>query len=356
VPLVPELAINQLDQEAAAAIDQEMRALADQGVHDDTVFTFRGGLLSRTSSEGALTYLARRNAVFFGETHDSSDDKKLAVRIIRQLERRRGKVVVGMEMVQQPFQNVLDWYVFKATPSKGSDKVLFEKTEWATRWGWEFESYLPVLHYCQQQKIRVLALNVEAEVTARVRNKGLVALSKEERKRLVLDADGFLADCLAPSFPEYADSVLRPSFDAHLKMGMFQDDTASFQKFVENRILWDETMASAAARYLYRNPETLMLGLVGGDHVKTGHGIPARIERILENLGYDNARTASVALNPSWKLYSNSKKLVALDKVESKSSLLSRGSLLPAKVAREEGWGGPPPATHHPFSDIVWFS
>ncbi|KAJ1463816.1 hypothetical protein T484DRAFT_1872783, partial [Baffinella frigidus] len=67
-------------------------------------------------------------------------------------------------------------------------------------------------------------------VTARVRNKGLVALSKEERKRLVLDADGFLADCLAPSFPEYADSVLRPSFDAHLKMGMFQDDTASFQK------------------------------------------------------------------------------------------------------------------------------
>ena len=36
----------------------------------DTVFTFRGGLLSRTSSEGALTYLARRNAV--SPKHDTS--------------------------------------------------------------------------------------------------------------------------------------------------------------------------------------------------------------------------------------------------------------------------------------------
>ena len=46
----------------------------------------------------------------------------------------------------------------------------------------------------------------------------------------------FLQDCLAPSFPEYADSVLRPSFDAHLSMGMFSDDDASFKKYAQYQL------------------------------------------------------------------------------------------------------------------------
>jgi hypothetical protein len=56
--------------------------------------------------------------------------------------------------------------------------------------------------------------------------------------------------------------------------------------FVSNRILWDETMASVASRFLLANPEYLLCGLVGGDHVKTAHGIPARIERILTNSNF----------------------------------------------------------------------
>jgi len=359
-PLVPEIPLNELDDATASAIEGELRALAEKGLQDDTVFAFRGGVLSKTSSDGALQYLARRNAVFFGEKHDSADDKELATRIIRELDRRRGGVVVGLEMVQQPFQRVLDWYVFAATPSKGSDKILFERTQWAKRWGWDYEAYLPVLHYCQVRKIRLLALNVEAEVTARVREGGLETLNAEERGRLIIDGEGFMTDALAPSFAEYANSVLRPSFEAHVSMGMFADDPGAFRKFVQNRILWDETMATTAARYLFRNPDKMLVGLVGGDHVKTGHGIPARIERILLNSGFANPRTASVALNPSWKLLSAAKPLVDLDRSEcaANQALYGQRSLCStAEVpAREEGWTAPPPPVHHPLSDIVWFS
>ena len=126
-----------------------------------------------------------------------------------------------------------------------------------------------------------------------------------------------------------------------------------------------------------------------GDHVKTAHGIPARIERILTNSRFDNARTTSVALNPSWMLYSASRRLVQIDRQEkglsqgdtssatpraqvaerggraqdaSASKRASQGSSkLAAGASRKtarggEGWQQPPPPGQHPFSDIIWFS
>jgi uncharacterized iron-regulated protein len=299
--------LNELDSATIEALLQEENFLRkEENIANDVIFTFRGQQLVKTNPDGAVSYMSRRNAVLFGETHDSARDKRLATRILRQLERKRGKVALGLEMVQQPFQPVLDWYVFQATPSKAADKTLFRETEWDYRWGWDFEAYLPILKYAQLHKVPMIALNVEAELTSRVRKLGLPALSSAERDRLIMDPAGFRDDALAPGFIEYCDAVLRPSFDAHLAMGMFQNTDNAFSNFVSNRILWDETMASVASRFLLRHPDYLLCGLVGGDHVKTGHGIPARIERILTNAQQnkglegqiDNARVTSVALNP----------------------------------------------------------
>lgn len=95
----------------------------------------------------------------------------------------------------------------------------------------------------------MIALNVEEEATQRVRDQGLTALTQEERDRLILDGKGFMADSLTGTFPSYVDAVLRPSFKAHVNMGIFPDDETVFRNFVANRILWDESMASTASRY-----------------------------------------------------------------------------------------------------------
>ena len=365
-------AINELDLATAEALSQEDEFLNREDMAAaDAIFTFRGGQLLKTNPDGALRYMSRRNAVFFGETHSSEIDKRLATRILRQLKRKRGKIALGLEMVQQPFQPVLNWYVFEATPSKDADRTLFRETEWDYRWGWDFEQYLPILKYAQLSKVPMLALNVEAELTARVRKVGLPALSPVDRERLILDPEGFRNDALSPGFVEYCDAVLRPSFDAHLQMGMFQNTPNAYSNFVSNRILWDETMASQASRFLLRNPDYLLCGLVGGDHVKTAHGIPARIERILGGIGgQTNARATSVALNPSWKLYSASRKLVDVDRRERLASgEVSRGGIRRGggedrridgdaglNQVSEPGWERPPPRGQHPFSDIIWFS
>jgi hypothetical protein len=163
-------ALNELDSATVDALLQEEEFLRDEErMANDAIFTFRGEQLLKTNPDGAVRYMSRRNAVFFGETHDSFRDKKLATRILRQLKVKRGAVALGLEMVQQPFQPVLDWYVYKAPPSKAADSALFRETEWDSRWGWDFEAYLPLLRYAQLHKVPMIALNVEAELTARVR-------------------------------------------------------------------------------------------------------------------------------------------------------------------------------------------
>jgi uncharacterized iron-regulated protein len=258
------LSVNLLDLATAEALSREEEFMRrEETAANDAIFTFRGEQLLKTNPDGAVRYMSRRNSVFFGETHDSVRDKQLATRILRQLQRRRN-VALGLEMVQQPFQDVLDWYVFRATPSKAADRTLFRETEWESRWGWDFNAYLPIIKYAQLHKLPTIALNVEAELTSRVRAHGLSSLSSAERKRLIMDPDGFREDTLAPSFEAYADAVLRPSFDAHVAMGMFAHSDNAFSNFVSNRILWDETMASVASRFLLKNPDYLLCGLVGG--------------------------------------------------------------------------------------------
>ena len=163
-------ALNELDSATAEALSREEEFLRDEErMASEAIFTFRGEQLLKTNPDGAVRYMSRRNAVFLGETHDSFRDKRLATRILRQLKLKRGSVALGLEMVQQPFQQVLDWYVYRAPPSKASDKILFRETEWDARWGWDFEGYLPLLRYAQLRKVPMIALNVEAELTARVR-------------------------------------------------------------------------------------------------------------------------------------------------------------------------------------------
>ena len=55
-------------------------------------------------------------------------------------------------------------------------------------------------------------------------------------------------------------------------------------------------MASASAAWLAQNPDGLLLGLVGVNHVKFSCGVPARTARMLPG-GLDDV--ASVLLNPT---------------------------------------------------------
>ena len=71
--------------------------------------------------------------------------------------------------------------------------------------------------------------------------------------------------------------------------------TKKKRNFFSGRILWDESMASTASAWTSTNPNGLMIGLVGADHVKFKNGIPGRYAR----MAGATSDCTSIILNPT---------------------------------------------------------
>ena len=55
----------------------------------------------------------------------------------------------------------------------------------------------------------------------------------------------------------------------------------TFENFYQSQILWDETMAHSAARFLKEHPDYQLIVLAGVEHIMYGSGIPSRIHRLI---------------------------------------------------------------------------
>jgi len=184
-----------------------------------------------------------------------------------------------------------------------TETQLFEMTDWARRWFWSFDNYLPIFRTAKRLQLRLIALNVDSEILSKVEVGGYAALSRDELKKYISDPVGFAAFGSTTAFKEYSSYVITPSYRMHQQLGILRntitgqklDEDMTFKNFFSGRILWDEGMAGAAAKWCEANPAGLMVGLVGSDHVKFGCGIPGCTRRLLG----PTAVVKSVMLNPT---------------------------------------------------------
>mmetsp|Transcript_6716 Transcript_6716/g.8833 ORF Transcript_6716/g.8833 Transcript_6716/m.8833 type:complete len:444 (+) Transcript_6716:3-1334(+) len=222
------------------------------------------------------------DVVFLGEHHNSAQDHQMQADLIGRFAKERKKMAIGLEMIQQQFQPVLDAYISKQIPDlKAADDALFKDTEWEDRWFWSFENYLPVFHLAREKAIPLIALNVAGETMSKVRRKGLDGLDSEERRQYVSDPTGFISAVRDPGFKAYSDRVILSSFEDHVEMGIYPPTSEAQRNFFAGRILWDEAMADKASKFVRENPDTLMTVLIGSDHVKFGYGSAWRCDRLL---------------------------------------------------------------------------
>lgn len=258
-------------------------------------------ILSKTSGNHG-------GAVWLGEHHNSVKDHKLQAQFIQKIHQHRkqqqfgsnNKMAVGLEMVQVQFQPVLDAYISKQI----SDDELKEQVQWEKRWSWSFEGYLPIFQTCRQLNIPLIALNVDSEDLGLVEANGLPGLSRDKLQKYVPDPNGFAQFARNRYYKTYVDYVISPSFDLHKKMGILRttitgqvlEEDMSFARFFSGRILWDESMASNAYKWVVNNPGGLICCLVGADHVKFTGGITGRFERMAKEQQLD---CTSVILNPT---------------------------------------------------------
>ena len=238
------------------------------------------------STEEFWARLAQARAVCVGEEHPNPHHHWAQLTVVDQLSARAQgrKLALGMEMVQTPFQGVLDDYAARAI----DEAAFLSRTGWSDRWGYDFALYRPMLELARGRGVALVALNAPRELVKRVSRVGIDKLDPGERARLpelVLDDaqhrawfEGVMADMgggdspHGPS-PHAASSGAMPDDEVHAGVA------PPFEQIYAAQVVWDETMADSAQRWLGAGGDGMVI-LAG-----TGHCHDSAIVRRLTRRG-----------------------------------------------------------------------
>lgn len=215
------------------------------------------------SENELIDFLASSRIIYAGEVHDSLEDHRVQLKILKGLlERFPGQIVIGMEMFQRSSQDLLNQWI----KGEESEKAFLKR--WYEDWSHNDAYYQELLEFIQAKKIPVLALRPTAELSYKMREKGMAGLSNNDQKKL-------------PEIDKN-DPYHREAVNAIFK-GHGPGASNQFDSFYEMMLFWEETMAETIANYL-SSPEgkdKKMLVMAGGFHVGYGFGIPRRTFRRL---------------------------------------------------------------------------
>ncbi len=199
--------------------------------------------------------------IYVGETHDQMAHHINQLNIIKGIYQKYKKLAVGMEMFQRPYQKYLDEYI----NGKIDEKTFLKKTHYFETWGFDYNLYKPIIDYAKENKIPIVALNIDNKINKKVFKKGIDSLTPEEKKKLPKEIDFTNED-----YKEHLKSI----FDTHNKTNKM-----NFDYFYQAQLIWDETMAETIDKFLRKNPDYKIVVVAGNGHIKYGYGIPNRVYR-----------------------------------------------------------------------------
>jgi uncharacterized iron-regulated protein len=209
---------------------------------------------------------ADRRIVVLGEHHDQPEHQRWALHTIVALHGRRPDLVLGFEAFPRRVQPVLDRWV----AGQLDERNFLAEVDWYRIWGHDPASYLPIFHFARQNRVRLVALNVDRAVVTRVGREGLAQVPVSEREGV---GDP------APARPSYLDR-LADAYRRHQEgpEPPRPDPTdPRFLRFVDAQLLWDRAMAEALNAASRGRGEPLVVGLMGAGHLEYRNGVPAQL-------------------------------------------------------------------------------
>jgi uncharacterized iron-regulated protein len=254
VLLVATIAI--LATRAAAHSEACATGLTDARWHPPAVVSGA----ERLDFEALVAKLTEKRVVMIGESHDRYDHHLNQLELVCRLHQRHANLAIGLEFFQQSFQGPLDAYL----DLRIDTPEMLVQTEYYDRWQFDYRLYAPILEFARARGIPLVALNAPREISSKVAQEGILGLSETERAQFPAQLERDL-----PGYRERLQAV----FDEHPEI-----QHMSFENFVEAQLIWDESMAERAARYLDAHPNRHLVVLAGDGHV-TRSGIPARFTR-----------------------------------------------------------------------------
>lgn len=207
-----------------------------------------------------------RRIVLLGEQHDQAEHQRWALHTIAALHGRRSDLVLGFEAFPRRVQPVLDRWV-----AGGLDERTFlAEVDWYRIWGYDPAGYLPIFHFARQNGVRMIALNVDRAVVARVGREGLARVPAGEREGVgdPAPAGASYLDRLAEAFRRHQEGADPPRPDP---------GDPRFLRFVEAQLLWDRAMAEALNAASRVRGQPLVVALMGAGHLEHRDGVPAQL-------------------------------------------------------------------------------
>ncbi|OJJ09097.1 hypothetical protein BKI51_23670 (plasmid) [Alphaproteobacteria bacterium AO1-B] len=225
------------------------------------------------TNQDVLDGAAGSRVVLLGETHTSKEDHLWQLQTLAGLYALTPELVIGFESFPRSVQPVLDDW----SAGKLSEDDFLRQTNWAEVWGYDADLYMPLFEFARQNRIPMVALNVDRSLISRVGRNGWDAVPEDAR-------DGITTPAAArPDYSESLASVYLAAAahrrDASEDVQTVEDvlETDGFQNFVDAQLTWDRAMAEALAQSAEANPEAVVVGIVGRGHVERGFGIPHQL-------------------------------------------------------------------------------
>ena len=215
-----------------------------------------------------LARAAAAQVVLLGESHDNADHHRWELQTVAALAALHPKLVLGFEMFPRRVQATLDRWV----SGKLNEAEFLKASDWSQVWGYDAAFYLPLFEFARMNRVPMLALNVEQSFTRTVGAKGLAAVPPDQREG-VSEPAAASAAYLARLFEAYKQ---HPE-----KKGSAPARTdPEFRHFVQAQLIWDRAMAQALAGAAARNPDALVVGVMGRQHVAHGDGVPHQLDSL----------------------------------------------------------------------------
>lgn len=261
-------------------------------------------------ADAALARLGAARVLCVGEEHSNPHHHWAQLEVVRLVVTPTAPArqwALGMEMFQRPFQGVLDDFA----AGRIDEPTLLSRAGWAERWGFDFGLYRPIIRRAVDAPAALVALNPAKELVKKVSRQGLAALTEAERAQLPelrLDdaahrawwdeimaemgqahGHGKAAPAPAPT-PEpqpagQAPTALPPGHPPVPPSNSAADEAAELaaeadaqQRMYSVQVLWDESMADGAARFVAGGPTRHMVILAGNGHCHDA-GVITRLRR-----------------------------------------------------------------------------
>jgi uncharacterized iron-regulated protein len=194
---------------------------------------------------------------YVGEKHTNLAHHKIQLQIIEAVYRNHPNMIVGMEMFDHTYQDVLDRW----SQGELTQKEFIRKSHWYANWRYDFSLYADILEFIKEHNIRLVGLNIPNHIPPKIREGGIENLSDEDKAHLPRQIDTSNS-----AHREYLNKV----FEGHKHH--FKHEV-EFEDFYAAQSVWEDAMAEMIAQSL---DDAVMVVLAGNGHIQFKYGIPDR--------------------------------------------------------------------------------